>query len=122
MHPDRIKISSEFHVNGSGKWLSIEIPIGPKDDPIRKFKEADEILINAFKAINPEAQLSIPVRQIEVDNPEDVVLQITSCKDMDELKTFERFVAQNQEWNEAYVTTRDRLIKPKKKNGKIVLP
>jgi hypothetical protein len=120
--PDRIKISSEFHVNGAGKWLSLEIPIGPKDDPIQKFKEGDEMLINAFKAMNPEVQLSIPVKQVEVNKPEDIMAQIKACKDIEELKTFLIVVRTNKEWEAAYLLRREELIKPKKKNGKIVLP
>jgi len=120
--PDRIKISSEFHVNGSGKWLSIEVPIGPKDDPIQKFKEADEMLLNAFKAMNPEVQLSLPVKQVELNDSTDVLHQIKACKDLETLKTYAIIAATKTEWNHAYAVRRDELTKPKKKNGKIVLP
>jgi hypothetical protein len=122
MHPDRIKISKEFHVGGSGEWLSVEIPVGPKEDPIEEFKKAKDILMNAFKAMNPEVQLSIPVKQVELNNATDFLAEIRACKDIGTLKTYAIVAATKTEWNHAYAVRRDELIKPKKKNGKIVMP
>lgn len=51
MHPDRIKISEEFHI-GKGLWLSVECPIAPGEDAVEEFKKARTVLHEAFNSMN----------------------------------------------------------------------
>lgn len=122
MKPTLIKISAEFHVLGNGVWLGAEIPVASNEDPIAEFVKGRDMLVNAFKAMNPEVQLSVPVKQVDKPPTGDVIKDIASCKEIKVLKTYQLLVKGNNKWQEAYDKKMTELKSPPKRNGKIALP
>lgn len=60
MKTDRIKVSMEFNIMGSGLWLTAECPIAPDEDVVEEFKKQRSLLLKSFETITGSDYSSIP--------------------------------------------------------------
>lgn len=117
--PDRIKISKEFHVMGSGLWLSIEMPIAPGEDEVGEFKKGDAILTKAFASMTGQPlptqtdYHSGPTPEIQVEKIEigDLPAQIQSCKELKVLDSYKLLVRGKPELEKLYFDKLEELSK-----------
>lgn len=97
MKYETIKASKEFHIMGSGIWLSIDGTLGEGDNIREEIKKMDAILTDAFNGLSggvSDAYLhptygGIP-STIEVERPIGMTeKEILSCTDLEVLKSYE---------------------------------
>lgn len=118
MKPDKIKISVEFHINGSGLWLSAELPIAPEEDITTEFKRGKTILedayreiVNDYSGVSGHPMNGNQVSVIQSDKtPKDVAIDsqieaISGCTSLKSLEIFKKLVDRENvpRLTEAYV-------------------
>ncbi len=94
MTPTLIKYSQEFKSIEGNRWLGIEIPVPPGEDPLDTFKKAEVIVNQAFHG----EQVKEVVREVQVEKmSKDNFLKgmaedIKKCETFDQLESFKTVV------------------------------
>jgi len=82
MIPTLIKYSQEFKSIEGNRWLGIEIPVPPGEDPLETFKKAETLIRQAFNPslvpISEALQGVLPVSQVDV-----LIKDIEGCTEID---------------------------------------
>ncbi len=89
MTVDRIKVSKEF----MGEWISMESPVGEREDPIQCYLELKNTIMNAYNSLdNPPSWFSQSNHFSSNPQPkvinrlyDDIRDKIKECKTKDEL-------------------------------------
>lgn len=113
-HPDRLKISKEFHINGAGEWLSLEYPLSPEDNVHECFSKARAILIaeannaagftdfNTGQGMNVYAPAAVPVINRAAELVKDLIDEAATIKQLeDQRASAEKYNLMDQ-WNNKF--------------------
>lgn len=111
-----IKISKEFHINGSGLWLGTEVSIpdeSNEEQKIEAFQKEYITLVKAAQRLNPGISVTqTPEPTVIQREPEpigDIIAHMKTCTELNVLKTYKLLVKSGTEEEKVYLEMLEKL-------------
>lgn len=80
-----IKVSKEFKSSYGGVWLGMEASVSEDEDKLKAYATGNELLEQAWSAINPHITWNQPVQTVINKETERIEIAIDNCTSKEEL-------------------------------------